>query len=347
VITPEVMREVCRRLHAFVVDEAFGTPGVEALFTILELVRDLYRHVEPENMRGPVIVFVRVQLGENLPNGQLCTNLALLSTQTSGIILELRPDGRTYLHSGDIGSAEELARTAVVYHFEPTAPREVFLAGTQASVMIPYDPSATSQFSVPTFFTLDAALQEYRIQLVRHSGCPVLSEAWADPNRLFFKPGPEEMMRKSLTLFLKSRLGAAYEVRPEQVMDESHPVDIKVTYSMANRLMIIEIKWLGDSRNQSGGIGTSHRDARAKEGARQLADYLDQNRVQAPLHVTRGYYVVIDARRRGLTETSRTISRENGMHYESEEIEYDPAYHETRDDFEPPYRMFIEPICEA
>src|SRR5260370_30762246 len=134
-------------------------------------------------------------------------------------------------------------------------------------------------------------------------------------------------MRRSLTHFLKSRLGASYEVRPEQPMGESNPVDIKVTYTPAKRLMIIEIKWLGDSRNDAGGIGVTHRDARAKDGAKQLADYLDRNAAQAPLHVTQGYYVIIDAPRRGLREDPTTVSKEDGLYQPDKSIAFVPQYH--------------------
>ena len=152
-------------------------------------------------------------------------------------------------------------------------------------------------------------------------------------------------MRRSLDRFLKASLGAGYEVRPEQVMDESHPVDIKVTYTPANRLMIIEIKWLGDSRDGSGHVTVEHRDARAKEGATQLADYLDQNRAQAPFHVCHGYYVIIDARRRRLRPDATTINRQDGLHYANQDIAFNPEYHRLRRDYDTPYRMFAEPVC--
>ena len=165
-----------------------------------------------------------------------------------------------------------------------------------------------------------------------------------DENRLFMKAGPEEVIRDSLVEFLRARLGGGYEVRPEQNMDASHPVDIKITKMLTNRLMILEIKWLGDSRNSDGRVTVKHRTYRANEGAQQLADYLEQNLEKAPLNITQGYYVVIDARREGLTPTSKTISKENGFHYADREIEFDPEYDEVRRDFDPPYRMFAEPV---
>ena len=43
-------------------------------------------------------------------------------------------------------------------------------------------------------------------------------------------------------------------------------------------------------------------------------------------------------------ERSNTITKENGLHYADVEIEFDPEYHRMRDDFDPPYRMFVEPV---
>jgi hypothetical protein len=44
--------------------------------------------------------------------------------------------------------------------------------------------------------------------------------------------------------------------------------------------MIIEIKWMGDSLDEGREkISTSYREDRANEGAKQLADYLDQTKL--------------------------------------------------------------------
>jgi hypothetical protein len=82
-------------------------------------------------------------------------------------------------------------------------------------------------------------------------------------------------------------------------------------------------------------------------GAKQLADYLDMNKTQAPLHITKGYYVIIDGRRRGLKPDTSSIASEDGLHYLDVEIDFDVRYDETREDFEKPFRMFAEPKCTA
>ena len=153
-------------------------------------------------------------------------------------------------------------------------------------------------------------------------------------------------MRRSLTQFLRNRLGADHDVWPEQNVDESHPVDIQVKPRFTNnRLMLIEIKWLGFSAAEDGHITARHKNPRAQEGADQLAQYLEDQRRFAPSDVIQGYYVIIDARREDLHEGATTISAANGLFYESQELAFDPAHHVLRHDFDPPYRMFARPIC--
>jgi hypothetical protein len=161
---------------------------------------------------------------------------------------------------------------------------------------------------------------------------------------MFFRSKPERKMRQSLTQYLKIRLRGNIEVRPEQVVDESHPVDIKVTWFLSNRLALIEIKWLGKSRNARS-LTTSYSIGRARKGARQLADYIDGNASQAPIHVSRGYLVVIDGRRYGLNINVASVNHKRGMYYANSEISYNPKFHKLRPDFEEPIRMFAEPIC--
>lgn len=149
-------------------------------------------------------------------------------------------------------------------------------------------------------------------------------------------------MRQSLHQFLRDAFPDA-EVRPEQVVDESHPVDIKVTWADTTHRAIIEIKWVGDSVDEQGHPTTTYRDARARAGAKQLSDYLDGDAETAARLRTRGYLVVFDARRRGLTAGQSTISAADGLHYRDKEFVYDPEYHTTRSDFALPVRMFAEP----
>jgi hypothetical protein len=165
---------------------------------------------------------------------------------------------------------------------------------------------------------------------------------WHGVNRLFLRAKPEGIMRRSLHQYLRNAFPDA-EVRPEQIVDESHPVDIKVTWADTTHRAIIEIKWIGDSVDPSGKITTKYRDARANDGAKQLSDYLDSDAEAAARIRTRGYLVVFDARRKGLTQNQSSINAENGLFYRDAEIIYDPDFNAKRKDFSVPIRMFAEP----
>ncbi len=346
----DIIKDVCRDSHFPMAQEVFGGPGLNAIFQVMETVQELYRHVDLERISGQVLVYKVVSPPASTGNAPGVTRpvdfASLANENIDSLCFEIEADGLP--HPRVLGSTtrEEIARNAVVYHWAGC--QEEFLAGNQRKSVQRYDPSTRSQFSVPTFGNLREALQHFARDNVRESTCYKFREIWHDQNRLFLKAGPESLMRDSLTQYLRNRLGAD-DVFPEQNVNEKNPVDIRVQPRLRNnRLMIIEIKWLGDSVATDGHVTAKHRDSRAQEGATQLAEYLDEQRQSAPSHVIQGYYVIIDARRRNLpsTATARaTITRADGFHYEAQLIAFNPAPHTTRRDFDEPFRMFASPIC--
>ena len=345
---PEMIGRVCRETHVPMVQAVFGDAGVDAVFEIMETAKTLYKHVEPERVTGRVVIYRVVpppgQPGAPPPTGPAADFAGLANLTLEDLAFEIASDGRAYERTLDAETIEILAKSAVVYQY--SAGHEEFLAGSDRKAVLRLDPAARSQFSVPTFSSLREALQHYARDNVRESTCHVFEQAWFDKNRLFLRAKPEATMRRSLTQFLRNRLGADHDVWPEQNVDESHPVDIQVKPRFTNnRLMLIEIKWLGLSAADDGHITARHKNPRAQEGADQLAQYLDDQRRFAPSDVIQGYYVIIDARREDLHEGATTISAANGLYYESQELAFDPAHDLLRPDFDPPYRMFARPIC--
>ena len=165
-----------------------------------------------------------------------------------------------------------------------------------------------------------------------------------------FLPKPEKGMRRSLESYLEAtlRLTKGVELRPEQNVDETKPVDIKVTFTHANRRALIEIKWMGDSAPRPGETGAHHkfRTKAATDGAKQLANYLDLDKPRSTEQIVTGYLVVFDARRGGVKPDTTEIDSKRGMQYEQQEITFDPKIL-ARPDFAPPRRMFMEPVCQG
>jgi len=346
----DIIYAVCRETHVPMAQEAFGDAGLDAIFKVMETIQNLYKYIEPERINGQVIVFKDVRspaIGVIPRNGPTVDFAGLANQQISNLCFEIGYDGRPYTRELNGTTLEELAKTAVLYRYNGS--QEEFLAGDKRKIVCRLDPSARSQFSVPTFSNLREALQHYARENIFESTCYIFKTVWHDENRLFFTAGPESVMRDSLVQFLRNRIGGDHDIWPEQIVNESNPVDIRVQPRFKNnRLMLIEIKWLGDSVAGDGSVTAKHRDSRAQVGIVQLAEYLDQQRQFAPTHVIQGYYVIIDARRRNLPKSAvagAKITRVDGLHYETQSINFSSAPHETRPDFDPPYRMFARPIC--
>ena len=343
---PEMIRQVCEDTHVPMAGDVFGKPGVDAMFILIHTARELYRHVELERISGRVVIYQTVAGGNALPPPSAVADFtALANCVPTDLVLEIGSDGVAY-HVTLTRTPEDLAMSAVVYQYREG--REEFLAGSQRKAVLRLDPSSRSQFSVPTLSTLREALRRFATENIRECTCFLFEAVWNDPQRLFLKVKPETQMRRSLTAFLRNRLGGDHEVWPEQNVDESHPVDIQVKPRFSNnRVMLIEIKWLGASVAADGHVTTSYGNPRAQSGADQLANYLDQKRRFSPGDVVHGYLVVIDARRRNLSEGDTAISKEDGFFYETQDLVFDPAHHLIRSDFDPPYRMFARPKCTA
>ena len=329
------------------VTNVFGNDGAAAVFQIMDVVKRLYSHIDPERVTGEIVVYRRINpecCGRNQAAQRIIDLATLGGSVVSSLVLEVSACGDVYQRSRKECRIETLAPGAVVYRY--VGGREEFLAGSQRRDVARLDAAAHSQFAVPTLSSLREALTHYATGNVRESSCYIFCDVWRDEKRLFFRTGPEKTIRRSLVQFLRNRMGIDYHVFPEQNVNETRPIDIRVQpRCRGNQLMLIEIKWLGDSAADDGHITARHRDPRAQDGAEQLAEYLDLQRQSAPNSVIQGYYVIVDGRRDGLRPGMTTIDRRRGFFYENVEIAFDPEVHTTRDDFDPPYRMFARPVC--
>ena len=354
----EIMNRIARSLYVPAAVETFGLPGSEALRETLAVLRALYGHIEPELIDGTLFLVHGVpdEAGtikplEFTPEPQRFNSIEALaaayteSARAGNVVIEIRPSGQLNLHL-KLSSIDVLAisTSAIVYKYGDKE-EHFFIGGKEKVIYNPSSGAHASVFGIPTFNNLENALQDYKIRFISTSQCLIFAGVWTNTTRLILQNKPEETMRRSLTQYLKTVLRMA-EVRPEQNVDESHPVDIKITWPFTTRLALIEIKWVGDAMTKDGNL-LPYRDARARDGAKQLADYLDANASQAPGHETIGYLVVFDARRRGLEVGIEQLPKSDAFWYADREINYDPLYHEFRSDFAKPIRMFAKPALSA
>lgn len=342
----EKMKQITHDLAVVAVSKHFGADGSRALADLISIVTKLYRNIDPERLKAPLPVFV-VPIGGGDVSAIVGTAKFTMATDLitheldEGCILGVTQGGKVSVFDAAGVDRELLSKQAIVYVFD--LDKEYFLVdGMPYSVANPTDQA--SPYATPTYSSLTNALQRFAKRKVAHTSCYILEGCWADDKRLFLKPGPESTMRRSLEQYLRDVFPDA-EVRPEQNVDESHPVDIKITWGDTLKRALIEIKWLGKSRTSESKITVDHTAQRARDGAKQLADYMDADLKAAPGVRSVGYLVVFDARRRKLSETTTSLAPVEAFYYRDREIDYSPDYAATRTDFHPPIRMFAEPLA--
>lgn len=336
------------RVHA---RDQFGPDGGAMVGRLIDRVRAIYRVMAPEQLTAGLTVVEPFNPNEEPTCAVLVAGRDLREVEelpdhyregvtvvpVPGAILRTSED---VLAPGIVADADADA----VYHFHPQRGETIQVAGR---TFVPDNPiGLLSVFAVPTFSTLEKALRRYAIDFAKYGVLGGLRDIWRDDSRLMFHEAPEETMRRSLESFLVATLREIrdIDIRPETPVDESHPIDLRVIFTHTNRTALVEIKWMGDSADAQGESHVKYRDARAKAGAKQLADYLDKDRPRSTGHIVLGYLVVYDARRRGITPASTSVSEADGMDYKSKEVDFQPEIL-ARPDFETPLRMFMEPVC--
>jgi hypothetical protein len=261
------------------------------------------------------------------------------------VTVEIRDDGSPFLWQSIPNKLSNVVTTGIIYQLLQGV--ETFSINGVTTAVPKVIEDAISQFLLNSFTDLREALLAYRDSMARTSKCHLLREAWAEENRLWFDTKPEYRLRRALHNYLYSYLRHdGIDLREEQNVDDSHPVDLKIVWRMENRSAIVEVKWIGKSINlKTNKVTADYSDARARKGAKQLVDYLEKHRQEAAKEDTRGYLVVFDCRRKELKPKVTAVAKSDGFYYQNREVSYSPEFHKTRQDFDEPIRMFLEPVC--
>jgi hypothetical protein len=341
-LNEEGVKRLLEEVYALPIQEEYGVNGVARLKQLALGLDRIYRHLAYEKLSGGFTVLRALDDDAELVVGEELLRLApedLPAYVEEAATIQVLPDGDLLL----IPSASdplEFAKEAVVYHFDGA---DNFVYGGALQRVINTGP-LPSIFGTPTFFRLAKALHAYRLHHALHSQCPILRAGlWSDNRRWFLANSPEDVAQDSLHNYLRTTLRGIREVRREQKVDK-RPVDLKISWALVPRIAYIEIKWMGQSTDPENiRISTTFNASAAKKGAKQLADYLEANKQEAPTYDTMGYLVVFDARRRSLKFDSATLSAADAHYFRAREVAYDPEFHKSRPDFAPPLRFFLEP----
>ena len=342
------LQSLARQLPATMAVLSFPEGGDKAMRVVYRACQQVFTVIDPSQLGGPVLVFSQAKQHsvEHRSSGRSIGNInEVQEFARSGFALEIDSStNAAWLWPVQPPlSVQELRGYGVVFFHEEG--NERFLIAEHESPIPRVFAGKQSIFSVPHYANLADALTYYRNPVVRNSECAILETVWHDDYRLFLVEKPEDAIQRSLQRFLRHTLRDNAEVMREQNVDATHPVDIRITFQFSNRVALIEVKWLGKSKHADGSLATQYGPSRAIDGARQLADYLDSFAKSSPSSVVKGYLVVLDARRWGLSDDAATVTVENGMHFANQEIEFQPRYDALRTDFNQPLRMFAKPIC--
>ena len=309
---------------------------------LIKAITAIYRFIEPSHLNGKLIVYKRIVNDELLPRRteSIVYNMdELTHINTPTIIIESYNE-QLYLWNNMDDTSFLNDTNTVFYYYEND--KEYFYVNQQR-INIPHLFNCSSIYALHYFY-LNTALTQYKTEKITFSNCRMFQDCWFDANRIFFKSAPEEQMQISLKEFLSSALRGVEVVR-EYNLGASKPVDIRIKWTEANKSALIELKWLGKSKNGDK-ITANYTDSRANEGSRQLKEYLDMDDTDTPNIISKAYLVVIDGRRESTNINTTTINSENGLHYENQEINFstEHKYFEQLKNFAKPIRMFAKPI---
>jgi len=342
-IDRDAAERVARLQFASGVLKNYGRAGTFALRKLTRALRVIHDALAYELLRDGLTVFVPLEDTSLLSDAIRTDSAQLPSLVKGGATIEVL-DSDDYCVCPTALDPRDFAGTAVVYHFSGV---DHFVIDGELQEVL-NQTGYPSVFGLPTFYELADALTDYRDNRALYSQCPILAKCWHDENRWLLVDSPEQLMRDSLHDFLRLTLrGHKYiDVRPEQPVDVGHTPDIKVTWTVTNRVAYIEVKWLGKSVSKKSKLVT-HSDGRARKGAGQLAVYLARDQEAAPRQQRAGYLAVFDARRWGVSLETTSLKDEHALHYKAQDINYEPDFSDLRHDFERPRRFFLSPRLAA
>jgi len=321
---------------------------IQRTLTFFEYIKDVYKNLEPIYLKGRLMILTMLDETSNIPD-EIDKNsiheLSDLAVMTGDEIIIYYASVDAPIFTIENRSINEIKQDSIYISYVYENGNEYININGESIPISGYQ-GRGSVFC--TFYNeLDAEILRYKNERILESTCCIFNNSWFNQgNRIFFKNSPEDLMQLSLQEFLRSTMRGV-NVSREINVDARKPVDLRLQWREANRMALIEIKWLGKSLSDQNIISATYTDARANDGALQLKEYLDSHKHELPTSIIRAYLVVIDGRRWNTSIGQDQITRDNGFRYENQDIKWrdDRKYHCNNPDYAKPVRMFTRPIC--
>ena len=353
----EEMARNIRQQYFFKVIKAFNEMdgSANAIEILAKSLKDIYRYFEPAYYKGELFIVKSLTDNSVLSTEGVAVydKNIFLNRLDGNMVIQVYDDGTMKLWENVSLQSPDKILNVLIYKYVSHV--EKLYANGEIIDITAYQKG--SRFATQ-YEDLLTTLREYGNSKLFQSSCSSFSKSWEDPNRLFFKGGgrgsniPEGCMQESLLDYLSTTIGRGISmdtVREYNIngdFNKPKPVDVKLTWREANRVAIIELKFLGTVKPSSGGKAYTHEDARANEGLVQLKGYHDKILTDAPTTILKSYLVVIEGRRKDLDPADTTISYVNGMFFNNIDlsIDNDKKYFDTIPGFEKPIKLFAAPI---
>jgi hypothetical protein len=314
---------------------------------LTSFIQDVYRSLEPGHFQGRLIIFSSLDdsiFFDEESSTKLVDRNILFNNSSKLLVIQYFQSDALPVAWQNIEAEHVFESTETIVYTYNNNKESFFVNNVTIPIINRFD--CASIYALQYHY-LNEALLRYKEEKIRYSSCAIFHDSWFDQaTRLFFVQQPEEIMQVSLREFLHSALRGVDVVR-EYNLGASKPVDIRVYWKEANRAALIEIKWLGESKDKSGELSTEYSNGRGNDGLDQLKEYMDLENKDTPTCITKVYLIIIDGRRRGLRKNSTTISVADGMYYSDKELVFkdNKKFFEGIIGFERPMRMFSSPVC--
>ena len=319
--------------------EAFVQEGhaVPNISDFISFISELYKHHPPDKITWNFSCFITTN-NIDTSKGTVVHKGEVFNNFSKDVAIVLLNESMCLLCDFDSFTLEE---PFLVYVFENLL--ETIWANNKKIPIINPDSTSYSIFARATFKDLEESLRKYYNNRAKFSLCPEIQKCWLDEYRIKFRPSPEHSLRDSLWLFLRDVLRGDPDVKREQNVDESKPVDIKVSWKWVKAIALIEIKWLGYSFNETTRKRTqAFSSSRAISGADQLQNYIKLSQTECQDTYFDGYLVVFDARRQRVTSIDSIPNEPQATHFRDKEIPYPDCYQDDQC-LKLEYRFFLEP----
>ncbi len=319
-------------------------------------LNEIYRYFEPAFFAGNLYVVKSLDdtfLLDKSDGTVVYDKNILLNRLNGNLVIQIFEDESIYLWNNTSIDDPEGVTNSLIYHYYNN--QEFFFAnGQKIDITIT---NKGSRFATQ-FEDLLSVLKDYENSKIMHSSCSYFNKCWEDDNRLFFIGGgrgnniPEKYIQESLAEYLSTALSRGIKLETVReyniVADYSKPkpVDVKITWREANRIAIIETKFLGMVKPNSGGSPYSYDDRRANDGLYQVKEYHDKILSDVPTTMIKSHLLVVDGRRNNLSPAQSTISYTDGMYFKDVDIkvDIDKRYFDSLPGFEKPIKVFAAPV---